>query len=169
MFVRKSCVADIPAIAALYESAKSLLKSNGINQWQTGYPNPDSAAADVSAGNSYVIEADGIVIGTAYIAFGEEPTYRAIYDGTWPSDISFYGFVHRVAVSPAFAGKGLAALLFEKAAQLAAEQHISTLRCDTHEENFAMQKTLLRNGYQKCGIILLENGDRRIGYEKTLS
>jgi N-acetylglutamate synthase and related acetyltransferases len=168
MFVRKANPTDLPAIAELYEKGKALLHKNGVNQWQDGYPNSNSAKADISEGISYVIESDNTVIGSACIIFGEEPTYQDIYEGSWETDSSHYGFLHRVTVSPDYAGKRLAVYLFEKAEQLAKEKQISLLRCDTHKDNISMQKTLTYNGFEKRGIIFLENGDKRLAYEKII-
>ena len=36
---------------------------------------------------------------------------------------------------------------------------------DTHRDNQVMRERILRNGFQECGIIYLENGDPRIAYE----
>ena len=41
------------------------------------------------------------------------------------------------------------------------------MRIDTHEENKGMQKLIAQIGYDYCGVILLENGDKRLAYEKV--
>ena len=45
---------------------------------------------------------------------------------------------------------------------------IPSIRVDTHEDNIGMQKLLEKCGFEKCGIIHLENGDPRVAYEKVL-
>ena len=45
---------------------------------------------------------------------------------------------------------------------------IGTLLVLEHGEDLdLMQKALKRNGFEKCGIIYLDNGDPRIAYEKV--
>lgn len=47
-------------------------------------------------------------------------------------------------------------------------QGLDAVRIDTHRDNHAMQRLLLRNGYVRCGIIYLESGSERIALEKCL-
>ncbi|HNZ83431.1 MAG TPA: GNAT family N-acetyltransferase, partial [Sedimentibacter sp.] len=41
------------------------------------------------------------------------------------------------------------------------------LKIDTHRDNIPMQNLLNKNGFIRCGIIYLENGDERIAYQKA--
>ena len=47
-------------------------------------------------------------------------------------------------------------------------EHCESLRADTHADNKIMQHVLEKNGFRKCGIIHLANGDPRLAYEKML-
>lgn len=168
MKIRLAGTEDLPKIAALYDDAKELLRSRGIDQWQNGYPNTDSALADIHTGGSYVLEENREVVGTAYIGFGTEPTYDKIFEGSWKFAPEHYAFLHRVAVSTAHSGRGLARQFFNEAEKLCREKDVAVLRCDTHRQNIAMQKTLEHSGFAYCGIIYLEDGAERFGYEKKL-
>ena len=42
----------------------------------------------------------------------------------------------------------------------------SSIKIDTHKENFVMRGLLEKNGFEYCGIILLEDGAERVAYEK---
>ena len=42
------------------------------------------------------------------------------------------------------------------------------LRIDTHRDNVVMQHMLDKNGFQYCGIIYLEDGSERLGYQKRM-
>ena len=44
---------------------------------------------------------------------------------------------------------------------------ISHLRIDTHEDNKVMQRAISKNGFQKRGIIYIEDGSPRIAYERV--
>ena len=37
---------------------------------------------------------------------------------------------------------------------------------DTHEDNISMQRLLEKNNFKYCGIIYLEDGNKRIAFEK---
>jgi RimJ/RimL family protein N-acetyltransferase len=49
------------------------------------------------------------------------------------------------------------------------EQRISNIRVDTHKDNLIMQHLLAKSGYEKCGIIFVEDGSPRIAYQKCTS
>lgn len=42
------------------------------------------------------------------------------------------------------------------------------MRADTHKDNETMQSLLLKNGYEYCGIIFVEDGTERLAFEKAL-
>ena len=39
---------------------------------------------------------------------------------------------------------------------------------DTHKDNLIMQKFLSKNGFDRCGIIYVEDGTERIAYQKLV-
>ena len=41
------------------------------------------------------------------------------------------------------------------------------LKIDTHEDNYVMQNMLKKCGFTPCGTIYLEDGEPRIGFQKT--
>ncbi len=168
MEIRLATIGDVPDIASLYEKARILLRERGIDQWQEGYPNADSARNDIENAYSFVIVENGEVIGTAALDVGVEPTYVEIFEGEWKTESPIYAFVHRVAVNPEKSGKGLAAMFFGKAEGIAREHGVISMRCDTHRDNHAMQKTLKNAGFEYCGIIYLETGAERLAFEKVL-
>ena len=42
------------------------------------------------------------------------------------------------------------------------------MRIDTHEQNHGMRTLLKTLNYNYCGVIYLENGDKRLAYEKLI-
>lgn len=165
MNLRKAQPGDLAAVAAIYEEAKAALREQGVDQWQDGYPNETSARADLKAGTCFVLTEDGGVVATACLDFGNEPTYDAIFEGAWQGDDKNYGFLHRVAVSGKIKGRGAASLFFEELKRQAAARGVTTLRGDTHRDNLPMQRAMEKNGFQRRGIIYLEDGSERLAYE----
>ena len=45
---------------------------------------------------------------------------------------------------------------------------IKNIRVDTHKDNKSMQGLLLKNNYKYCGVIYLEDGSKRIAFEKEV-
>lgn len=168
MQIRNAKPNDTAEILRILESAKQSLRALGVDQWQNGYPNEDSIRADIEAGYSRVLEENGILLATAAVYVGHEPTYDAIYGGTWQTQENRYGIIHRIAVAPQARNRGAASALIAYCASLARSENIPSLRCDTHPDNRIMQHTLEKNGYVRCGTIYLADGAVRLGYEKLL-
>lgn len=103
---RKATEKDLKTATALIEQAKVFLRENGVDQWQTGYPNEEAIAGDLQRGEGYVMEVDGQVRGYACISFAGEPCYNELA-GKWLSDLP-YGVVHRMAIDDVCKGKGAA-------------------------------------------------------------
>lgn len=158
---------DVPEIARLYDLARESLRVMGVEQWQDGYPNGEDALADIEAGHGYVLTEDGRVEAFACLAFGTEPTYEVIEDGSWLGQ-GEYGFLHRVTVDPVLKGRGAAGLFFDELKRQAAERGVGAIRGDTHRDNLPMQRVMAKNGLKLRGIIHVEDGTERLAYECIL-
>lgn len=106
----------------------------------------------------YVLLESGKIHAVFALIHGDDPTYRRIDDGHFLSDTP-YATIHRIA------GDGQVHGVLQKAVAFAETQN-RNLRIDTHEDNKIMQHLITKCGFQRCGIIYLENGDSRIAYEK---
>ena len=160
MKIRKACFCDINEADAIYSAAKKFMHDNGNpDQWSGSYPSGEDVRDDIEKGIGYVcVDGDEVV---AVFAFdvAREKTYDKIYDGEWKRD-GEYAYIHRIAVK--HHGKGIIDFCFSECFKI----H-SNLKIDTHRNNIPMQKVLLRNGFEYCGIIYLENGDERLAYQKV--
>ena len=156
--IQKATLAQLPEILKLYEQARSFMAQNGNpDQWGNAYPPQEMIRADIENGKSYVNLENGHIRAVFYFAVEEDPTYRYI-KGKWLNDAP-YGVIHRIAVGEN--GKGVAAECFRFA-----YERCGNLRIDTHEKNIPMQRCLAKNGFIRCGIIYLEDGEPRIAYQK---
>ena len=79
MIFRKTTIEDSASVLEIICQAQEYLKQKNINQWQNGYPNSNSIIEDIQKGYSYVMEEDGVIIGTMAIVLDGEPTYEHIY------------------------------------------------------------------------------------------
>lgn len=174
MEIRVTTPADIDGVMDVIEEARGTMAALGIDQWQNGTPNRAMLTRDMAEGVGRVVVSDGKIVGTFSILYGGEPAYDVIRDGGWLSaDRAADGSVayialHRVAVSVAYRGKGISAAMIEYAEGYARILGMKSLRIDTHEGNVVMRRMLEKNGFVRCGIIFLQNGDPRVAYEKVV-
>jgi len=155
--IRKAEMADLPRILEIYAYAREFMEKTGNpNQWKKTNPPRETLEADIPARNLYVVEKEGIHGVFAYFT-EPDPTYAYIEGGAWLDD-SPYGTIHRIA------GDGSGGIF------AAVLQYVTCLnphvRIDTHEDNKVMQHILHKNGFRRCGIIYLANGEPRIAFEK---
>ena len=63
-------------------AAKTYFKNNDIDQWQDGYPNEETIEKDIENNEAYVLEEDGVILGTCMVTIHGEPAYNRI-EGKW--------------------------------------------------------------------------------------
>ncbi|MGI6140515.1 MAG: GNAT family N-acetyltransferase [Caldicoprobacterales bacterium] len=167
MLLRKSTPDDLTGIMDIIKQAQTYMNENGIDQWQDNYPDENVISNDIKNCYSYVLVEKGILIGTAAVLFDGEKTYDSIHDGEWLTS-GKYAAVHRVAVSSAYRNTGAAAAMMKHIEQLCVQNEVYSIKIDTHEDNLPMRKFLGKCGFQYCGIIYLEDGSKRLAFEKLL-
>ncbi len=156
--IRTACPADLRRILEIYAHARAFMAENGnAGQWGDCFPPEDLLRRDIAAGRLYAVEEDGRVHGVFALIFGPDPTYARIQEGSWLSD-SPYGTIHRVA------GDGEVRGLFSQILTFCREK-TDHLRIDTHADNHVMQHLIVKNGFQRRGMICVEDGTSRIAYE----
>ena len=160
---------DLKGIMDIIKDAQELLANQNIDQWQNGYPNESIISNDIDNNESYLLKShDQSPIATAMFSTKNEATYSKI-EGSWSDpNQTVYGVIHRMAVAKNHRGKGFAKFIFRQCEQMLCEHKIPSMRIDTHDENLGMQELLKTMGYAYCGIIYLENRDKRLAYEKLL-
>lgn len=153
----------------IVSEAQMYLASLDIDQWQDGYPQEQVIRDDIYNLDGYVVvNKEGEIMATIMLTTRAEPTYNII-EGNWLTDESCpYGVIHRMAVGASFRGQGVAKFILESSEHKLKEDHIGSMRIDTHEENIGMQSLLSKCGYSYCGVIFLDNGDRRSAFEKLM-
>lgn len=166
MQFRTSTESDIAAILDIIRQAQEFFRSQGIDQWQNGYPNHEVIMQDIKNKESYVLEEDGKILATSMVTFKNQDAYDEIKGGNWLSS-GAYTTIHRIAVDNHYKGHGLATRIIEYIEELCLSNHIYSIKVDTHEQNIPMQKLLKKEGFVYCGIVALSDGDR-VAFEKLL-
>ena len=149
----------------IIEKAKKFLKEQGIDQWQTGYPNMESIKNDINNGKGYFLVIDNKVACYFCLDFDGEPAYNNL-NGEWKTNRP-YAVIHRLAVKDEFRNSGIAGTVFSLVEELCKEKEIFSIRVDTDEANKIMLHTINKNGFEYCGTIWFDNSIK-IAYEKVL-
>ncbi len=156
--IRHACEQDIPVLLEIFQKARCYMRQTGnMTQWSNHYPGEDVIYKDIREGTCYVIDVEG-VHGVFTLLSRPDPTYLYIEDGAWLHD-GPYGTIHRIASDGTISG------VVEQAVRFALQYH-SCLRCDTHKDNWPMQRALTAAGFVRCGVIYLENGEPREAYQR---
>ncbi len=159
--IRKATVADLDSIMPVYDSARAFMRATGnMTQWDGGYPSRAIIEADILKECFYLCEEDGLLLAVFYFAEEEDPTYGTVYGGAW-LNARPYAVIHRIAVSEAARGRGVAGFIFD-----VCFARCPNLKIDTHRDNRPMQRALEKNGFRRCGIIHLLSGDERVAYQR---
>jgi len=126
-----------------------LMNALGNFQWDAHYPNAAVFEKDIALNQLWVAELEDEIAGVAAITTDQEPEYAHV---GW--DIAETAIVtHRLAVSPGFQGKGVAAALLAQAEKEAKSKNIHLLRIDTNTANQATQMLFPKAGYVFAGEI----------------
>ncbi|MEQ8155334.1 MAG: GNAT family N-acetyltransferase [Clostridiaceae bacterium] len=167
MIFRKAVETDINGIMNIIRQAQAYFNEQGIDQWQNSYPNVETISCDIDNNYGYILLKDDDIVATAAVSFDGEKTYDTIYEGQWISNDE-YAVIHRIAVDSSYKGSGLSSHIIKNVEELCLRKGVYSIKVDTHEENLSMQKLLKKNKFQYCGIIYLEDGSKRVAFEKTL-
>lgn len=165
MLFRVAQFGDAERMMELIGQARAFLKQAGVDQWQGEYPARSDIEADIAAQTAYVAEESGAVIGMVTVPFDGEPAYLSIR-GEWKTQPP-YATIHRMAVDDARKGRGVASFLFQSIEALCLRKGVRSIRSDTDAANQIMNRLLVKNGFERCGLIEYD-GEDRVAYEKVL-
>lgn len=165
MRLRKALGADIPAIMHIMVQARAAQRALGFRQWDDGYPPERQLEEEISAGRGFVL-ADGDAI-CAYAAIvADDPEYADL-QSVMTSYGESYAVIHRLAISDAYRGRGVARRFLALLEEEMLSRSILWSRADTGLENLPMQKALAAAGYRLLCRHTFVWGPRLV-YEKSL-
>ena len=159
--VRKTAVEDLDEVEKIFIHARKQMATNGNpTQWGNDRPSMELVKKDIVEGNSYVVLNDGRITATFAYIIGIEPTYLDI-DGAWLNDEP-YGTIHRIASLNEVKG------IFDFVIDYVSGYH-TDIRIDTHRDNKTMLHLIEKNGFERCGIIIVDDGTERIAFQKRVN
>ncbi len=164
MKLRNTTLNDVNIAMGIINSAKKHLKEQGIDQWQTGYPDLACLQNDAVNCKGYFVTDNEEILAYLCIDFDGEPAYDGL-NGEWIS-AEKYVVVHRMAFSDLARGKKLSDCVFGLVEQLAKEKGVNYFRVDTDADNQKMQHVLKKNGFTYRGTIWFDNSEK-IAFDKV--
>ncbi len=158
---------DLDAICQMVDSAKDLMSSQGIEQWDEIYPAKEDFKGDIEKGTLYVaLEGSGENkdenFGTHEDVASKKSSDRivAIYVISTECDDEYLKctweyenpcILHRLCVSPDYQNKGVGKILLKKIENQLVEMGYESCRLDAFSENPFALKLYEKNGYERRG------------------
>ena len=159
--VRKTAVENLDEVEKIFIHARKQMAINGNpTQWGNDRPSMELVKKDIVEANSYVVLNDGRITATFAYIIGIEPTYLDI-DGAWLNDEP-YGTIHRIASLNEV--KGIFDFVIDYVSG-----YRTDIRIDTHRDNRIMLHLIEKNGFERCGIIIVDDGTERIAFQKRVN
>lgn len=100
-YMRKATLEDLDRIWEIVEDARALLKADGSEQWQNGYPTRLTFQQDIEFGNCYLVIAGDRIAGTVTLMPQGDTHYNYIVDGEWAMPGHPFATIHRIAIDSA--------------------------------------------------------------------
>ncbi|MDO4510696.1 MAG: GNAT family N-acetyltransferase [Bacteroidales bacterium] len=162
--IRLATEADAPAIWEILRGEIEVMRLAGRDQWQRGYPNPETIAADIAKRQGWVLLREGAVVGYCALITTGDAQYDHIWNGAWltrsTSRDCRYAVVHRIGVDASLTGQGLATAFLRLLLGEAKRMGCESMRIDTNHDNAQMLHILPKIGFTRCGMVMVKDGER---------
>ena len=158
IYTRKATIDDLNKIMSIVEDARELFKNDKIPQWQGSYPDEKRFKEDIN----------DEVAGIGVLTTERQENYDAIEEGSWKRDDD-YAAIHRAAISSKFRGMHLSNYLFSGLITIGVQKGYKDFRIDTHPGNERMKGLSEKFGFEKRGIIYVDEKIEPIRYAYELN
>ena len=162
--LRAAALEELGEAMGIINGAKRHLKEQGIDQWQTGYPDEACIRRDIVSGKGFMVVDGNEVLGYLCVDYDGEPAYEGL-NGEWKAD-GKYVVVHRMAFAENARGKGLSSRVFALVEEMSRERGVHAFRVDTDADNRKMLHVLEKCGFMRRGTILFDNSEK-VAFDKT--
>ena len=165
---RRATPADAAQVHALLAAAGDALAAEGFTNWIPPYP-LENVVRDVVERAVYLVETrvPGVspeVVGTFMLGPRPHRPYAAM---TWAAPDEPAQYLNRMAIAPAWHGRGVGSWCLAEMVRLAREAGAGALRCDVYEPNLRTRSFYERDGFVARGT--REYGGRTfVCYERVV-
>ncbi|MCS7460630.1 GNAT family N-acetyltransferase [Paenibacillus doosanensis] len=150
MNIVKAGLEDLEAISGLYEEVTRHMRENGIDQWDQYYPTKPVFHNDLRNGHLYGIRHEGQWIGAVAVNDEQSTEYEGL---PWQDRSGHPMVIHRLAVHPAYQGRGIGKKLLQFAEAGALTQPYTSIRLDAYSANPAAIGMYEKFGYTSVGEV----------------
>ena len=154
MRIRTAKIHELPEIMEVTRACAAYLIDKGIMQWNDQYPSKEAFTKDISRQELYVLIDEQRIIGMVAMSTLIDEEYKAV---EWLTKNKNSIYIHRLAVHPAFQGKGNAQKLMDFAEKYATEQGFNSIRLDTFSKNSRNQRFYEQRGYVRLEDVYFPN------------
>lgn len=167
MKIRKANLEDIDNIMHMYNSCVRGMIDEGINQWDSTYPNKQIILNDIKYSTFFVVEIKKEIVAGINIDKNQDYTYKSI---KWHDTSNSFLVVHRLAVKKEYWNKKIGKKLMLFTEELVINNKLNSIRLDTYSGNQKAMNFYSRLGYKNMGAIQLKiNKDHYFCFEKIIS
>lgn len=161
--LHKAAPTDIDEVLRITSEARAYQQSVGNAQWVNGYPGRELIMRDIAGGGAVVLRVGGRTEGYAVIVVRDEG-YAGAWQ--WPEPTREWCVIHRLALSDACRGRGLASRFLLAIIKEAQARGIEEVRIDTGVDNRPVQHIAAKLGFTRLGETDFTWG-RRVVYRLT--
>ncbi len=152
--IRHAKILEIPDILKLTKACTEEMINAGIYQWNQDYPSFKAFENDVNRKELYVLEEEEKIIGVIALTSLIDDEYLDI---NWLTPNNNNLYIHRLAITPKYQGRGKAQILMGFAEDFARKNKYISIRLDTFSKNLRNQKFYEKRGYKKLGVVNFPN------------
>jgi len=166
MKIKLAKISDLNSIMKMYKSCVEGMIKNGIDQWDSSYPNSEVIQEDIKNGTYFIGKIEGEIVGGINIDNKQDPTYSDI---DWEDTSDSFLVVHRLGVKQELWNKKIGKDLMLFTERLVIEKNLKSIRLDTYSGNPKAMEFYRRLGYKELGTIDLKpNKNKYHCFEKNI-
>ena len=147
MEIKKTLVADIPAVFKLYDYATAFQQKVGTNSWK-GFE-ISMVEREIAEERHFVIEDEGVISATFVLTFNDSLIWKE-------ADLEPSVYIHRIATHPDFRGRNYVQKIVNWCIDFAKAKNLKYVRLDTTSGNDLLNKYYIKCGFTYKGISEIE-------------
>lgn len=144
-------------VVFLFREVVKDMNKKGLYHWNTDYPNPEIISQDIDDESLYMVMSNYACIGVLVMNGKSSPEYNTI---DWKSNGEKVLYIHRMAVHPLFAGKGITEKMLGFAEKYGKENEYTAIRVDVFDSNEKRIDLIKNRKFDEAGKLHFE-------YQKT--
>ena len=152
--IRKAVWQDLDAIDRIYQEIHDAEEAGTMTiGWiRNVYPTRETASAALERDDIYVLEENGVILGSAIINQFQMESYQcAPWEHPVPDDQVCV--LHTLVISPLENGKGYGRTFLSFYEEYARQHRLPELRLDTNARNTGARAMYRRHGYREVGTV----------------